>query len=70
MSLIGQIFNKALQKSIPVYIATVGNGYIRITSAISEEVKEAALSTIKQRFENGTLFNDDDLKQMEQLTIT
>ncbi|KAL1882885.1 hypothetical protein Daus18300_000523 [Diaporthe australafricana] len=34
MSLIGQVFNKALQKNISVYISESGEGYKRLTSAI------------------------------------
>lgn len=70
MSLIGQVFNRVLQKHIPVYISESGEGFIRITSAISQNVKDAALTKIKLPFENGTLFKDDDLKYMERLTIT
>lgn len=70
MSLIGHVFNKALQKNIPVYIAESGPGFIRITSAICQNVKDSALALLKERFENGTLFKDDDLKRMEKLTIT
>lgn len=70
MSLIGEAFNKILQKNIPVYIAKSGDGYVRITSAISPAAKQVALNYVKERFENGTLFKDDDLKQMESLTIT
>ncbi|EKV04070.1 hypothetical protein Pdw03_1641 [Penicillium digitatum] len=70
MSLIGQVFNKVLNKNIPVYIATSGNGFIRWTSVIDQAVKDVALATVKAPFESGKLFNDDDMRQMEQLTIT
>ncbi|KAF4770775.1 hypothetical protein HAV15_012832 [Penicillium sp. str.  len=70
MSLIGQVFNKILNKSIPVYIANSGNGYIRYPALIDQAVKEAALAKVKAPFESGKLFKDDDMRQMEQLTIT
>lgn len=70
MSLIGQVFNKIFNKSIPVYIANSGNGYIRYPALIDQAVKEAALAKVKAPFESGKLFKDDDMRQMEQLTIT
>ncbi|KAF2786081.1 hypothetical protein K505DRAFT_368534 [Melanomma pulvis-pyrius CBS 109.77] len=70
MSLIGQVFNKALSKSISVYITESGDGFKRLTGAIGQDVKEAALAKVKERFENGTLFKDDDMQQMERVTIT
>ena len=70
MSFIGQIFNKALRKNISVYISESGEGFKRITDAISTEVKSTALSKVKDRFESGRLFKEEDMKQMEQLTIT
>ncbi|GLI78837.1 hypothetical protein PoHVEF18_007158 [Penicillium ochrochloron] len=36
MSLIGYVFNKILSKNIPVYIATSGNGYIRLSNLIDQ----------------------------------
>lgn len=70
MSLIGQVFNKTLSKTISVYIAESGEGFKRLTGAIGQDVKEAALAKVKERFENGTLFKDDDMQQMERVTIT
>ncbi|KAJ6041574.1 uncharacterized protein N7446_010543 [Penicillium canescens] len=70
MSLIGHVFNKVLNKSIPVYIALSGNSYIRMPSVIDQAAKDAALAKVKEPFESGKLFKDDDMKQMEQLTIT
>ncbi len=70
MSLIGQVFNKALSKSISVYISESGEGFRRLTGTIGEDIGAAALAKVKERFENGTLFKDDDMKQMEQITIT
>ncbi|KAI9756596.1 MAG: hypothetical protein M4579_003774 [Chaenotheca gracillima] len=70
MSLIGQVFNKALSKSISVYITESGDGFKRLTGAIGQDVKEAALVKVKESFENGfengTLFKDDDMQQMER----
>jgi hypothetical protein len=70
MSFIGYAFNKVLQRNIPVYISESGPGFKRFTGIISQNVKSAALAKVKERFENGTLFRDDDLKLMEQLMIT
>lgn len=70
MSRIGQVFNKVLQKNIPVFLAESGEGYKRLTGVLGEDVKQAALAKIKEPFENGDLFKDDDLKSMEQLAIT
>ncbi|KAF2672886.1 hypothetical protein BT63DRAFT_450912 [Microthyrium microscopicum] len=66
MSLISQVFNKALSKSISVYITESGDSFKRLTSAIGQDVKEAALAKVKERFKNGTLFKDDDMQQMER----
>lgn len=70
MSRIGQVFNKVLQKDIPVFLTESGEGYKRLTGIIGEDVKQAALAKIKGPFESGDLFKDDDLKSMEQLSIT
>ncbi|CAG8019527.1 unnamed protein product [Penicillium nalgiovense] len=70
MALIGHVFNRVLNKYIPVYIAESGNGFIRLTAYIDQKVKDAAFATVKAPFENGKLFKDDDMKQMEQLSIT
>jgi hypothetical protein len=70
MSLIGKVFNRDLRKDIPLYIAEYGDGYKRLVGAISQDAKDAALQKIKERFESGALFKDDDMKQMEQLVIT
>ncbi|PYH46600.1 uncharacterized protein BP01DRAFT_18024 [Aspergillus saccharolyticus JOP 1030-1] len=67
---IGNVFNKALQKAIPVYIAESGEGYKRLTGVIAESVKNAALAKIKAPFEEGRLFKFEDMKEMHQLTIT
>jgi len=48
MSLIGQVFNKALSKSISVYIAESGDSFKRLTGAIGQDVKEAALAKVKE----------------------
>ncbi|KAF2260206.1 hypothetical protein CC78DRAFT_547690 [Lojkania enalia] len=48
MSLIGQVFNKALSKSISVYIAESGDGFKRLTGAIGQDVKEAAFAKVKE----------------------
>ena len=70
MSLIGRVSNKALGKNISVYISESGEGFKRVTGAISTKVKETAFSIVKDRFESGKLFNENDMKQMERLTIT
>lgn len=70
MSLIGQVFNKALQKNISVYISESGEGYKRLTGAIGATVKSAALSKVRERFEDGSLFREEDMKLMERVTIT
>lgn len=70
MSLIGQVFNKALQKNISVYIAESGEGYRRLTGSIGSGVQILALSKVKERFENGSLFKEEDMKLMERVTIT
>lgn len=69
MSLIGYIFNKLLQKNIPVYISESGPGFKHLTAAISQNVKIGPLAKVKEQFENGTLFKDHNLKLMEQLII-
>ncbi|KAM3086168.1 hypothetical protein ACMFMF_000124 [Clarireedia jacksonii] len=70
MSLIGQIFNKALSKNISVYISESGDSFKRLTGANGQDVKQMALSKVKERFENGSLFKEEDMKQMERVTIT
>ncbi|KAK2764425.1 hypothetical protein FQN54_009119 [Arachnomyces sp. PD_36] len=70
MSRIGYVFNKVLQKNIPVVLVESGEGYKRLTGVIGEEIKQAALAKIRGPFENGDLFKDDDLRSMEQLAIT
>ena len=70
MPLIGQVFNKALKKNISVYLSESGDGYKRLSGVIGAGVKSAALSKVKDRFENGSLFNEEDMKLMEQVTIT
>lgn len=56
MSFVGQVFNSALKKHIPVYISESGDGFIRLTGVISQSAKTAALAKVSERFENGTLF--------------
>ncbi|MCJ1223415.1 hypothetical protein MMC12_000056 [Toensbergia leucococca] len=70
MSLLGSVFNKALGRSINVYLAKEGSGYIRLTDVIDDAVKRAALNKTMAAFESGKLFNENDMKNMEQLTIT
>lgn len=69
-TLLGYVFNKTLSKSIPVYIAESGTGFKRLTGAIDTQVKNLALSKTKAAFEEGKLFTDDDMKAMEQITIS
>ena len=70
MSYIGSVFNKALGKSIKVYLSNEGAGFRRLTGAIQQEAKDAALEKTKSAFEDGKLFKEDDMKNMEQITIT
>jgi hypothetical protein len=70
MSLIGQVFNRAVSKNISVYISESGDGYMRLTGAISQRLKNRALAVVKDRFENGTVFKEEDMRQMARLTIT
>lgn len=61
---------RIVRKNISVYISDSGHGFRRLSGAIGQEIKDAALLKVKERFENGTLFKDDDMKQMEKVTIT
>ncbi|KAL8755989.1 MAG: hypothetical protein Q9184_004637 [Pyrenodesmia sp. 2 TL-2023] len=70
MSQIGHVLNKALNKQIPVVIAESGDGFKRLTGVIDSAIKNNALAKVKERFENGSMFKDDDMKQMERLQIT
>ncbi|KAH8714084.1 hypothetical protein GQ44DRAFT_776087 [Phaeosphaeriaceae sp. PMI808] len=58
MSLIGQVFNKALSKNISVYLSESGDGF------------KPALQKVKCSFESGALFKDDDMKLMERVVVT
>lgn len=69
MSLLGYVFNRAANKQIPVYLMTHGPGFWRPTGVISDEVKDLALSKIKNAFEGGHLFKENDMKSMERLDI-
>ncbi|OJD12622.1 hypothetical protein ACJ73_09320 [Blastomyces percursus] len=69
-TLLGYVFNKALSKSIPVYITESGPSFKRLTGAIDTQVRNLALSKIKAAFEGGKLFTDDDMKAMERITIS
>ncbi|OCL03993.1 hypothetical protein AOQ84DRAFT_417442, partial [Glonium stellatum] len=64
------VFNKALNKNISVYLSESGDGYKRLTGAIGAGVKSAALSKVKERFENGSLFKEEGMKLMERVTVT
>ncbi|KAJ5908738.1 hypothetical protein N7495_001420, partial [Penicillium taxi] len=74
--LIGHTFNKALKKMIPVFIATtLPTRYpdvilVRPVDVIAEQVKVRALAMVKDRVENGKVFNDNDLMRMERVVIT
>jgi len=70
MPYIGKVFNKATSKSIDVLISESGDGFKRLTGAISQDAKNAALAKVKERFESGSLFKDDDMKQMDKLVVT
>lgn len=70
MSLIGQVFNKALSKNISVYFSESGDGFKRIPGAIDQALKAAALQKVKRSFESGALFKDDDMKLMERVVVT
>ncbi|KAH6712737.1 hypothetical protein BKA61DRAFT_607694 [Leptodontidium sp. MPI-SDFR-AT-0119] len=70
MSLIGHVFNRALSKNIAVYVSESGEGFRRPAGAINHDVKDAALAKVNDSFESGKLFKDDDMMQMEQVTIT
>ncbi|KAF2452534.1 hypothetical protein BDY21DRAFT_260342, partial [Lineolata rhizophorae] len=63
-------FNSAASKTIDVVISESGPGFKRLTGAISQDIKDAALAKAKERFESGNLFKSDDMKQMDKLVIT
>ncbi|KAH7388829.1 hypothetical protein BKA66DRAFT_569143 [Pyrenochaeta sp. MPI-SDFR-AT-0127] len=54
MSLIDQVFNKALSKNISVYLSEPGDEFKRIPRS----------------FESGALFKNDDMKLMERVVVT
>jgi hypothetical protein len=68
--LIGEVFNKALNKMIPVYLPTIWNDIKRVPEAVDPAVKAAALATVKIPFEAGNLFKPEDMKQIDELLIT
>jgi hypothetical protein len=67
---LGKVYNKATAKYIDVFISETGAGFMRLTGAISQDVKDAAFALVKERVENGVLFNDDDMKLMDKVEIT
>lgn len=69
MSLIGTVWNKVLSKSIKVYLASGGPGFMRLPEAIDQTAKDNALARLKAAFEAGKLFNDTDMGEMEKITI-
>ncbi|ODH35394.1 hypothetical protein ACO22_02917 [Paracoccidioides brasiliensis] len=70
-SLLDYVFNKALSKSIPVYITESGSGFKRLTGATDTQVRRnLALSETKAAFEGGKLFTDDNINAMDQITIS
>lgn len=69
MSSIGNVLNKATGKTIPVYLNTSGQGFIRPTGAISQSAKNLALAKVKAAFEDGKLFTDASMKTIERLDI-
>ncbi|PSN63616.1 hypothetical protein BS50DRAFT_678881 [Corynespora cassiicola Philippines] len=64
------VFNKATSKSIDDLISDSGEGFKRLTGAIGQDVKNAAFAKVKERFESGSLFKDDDMKRMDKLVVT
>jgi len=70
MTTLGYVFNKALNKNIPVKLLTNGPDFWRPSGAISQEAKNLALAKTKAAFEGGELFKDVDIKTMELFTIT
>lgn len=68
--LIGEVFNLALKKNIPVYLPTLWNGILRVPEVFDSTVKTAALATVKTSFESGKLFSLDDMEQIEEILIT
>ncbi|CAI7645474.1 unnamed protein product [Penicillium glandicola] len=68
--LIGEVFNKALNKKIPVYLPTIWNDIKRLPEVVDPAVKAAALTTVKIPFENGKLFKLEDMQQIDELLIT
>jgi hypothetical protein len=70
MSVLGNVFNKATGKIIPVYLTTSGRTFWRPTRIISQKAKNTAFEKTKAAFESGNLFKDDDMKNMTSLDIT
>ncbi len=70
MSYVGKVFNKATSRSIDVLISESGEGFKRLTGPISQEVKDAAFAKVKERFESGGMFKEEDMKEMEKLVVT
>ena len=62
MPYLGKVFNKALAKEISVYHSDTGSSFKRFDAGTSQNLKEAALAKIKGRFENGSVFNNDDME--------
>ncbi|KAK0635307.1 hypothetical protein B0T17DRAFT_612196 [Bombardia bombarda] len=56
-------------KNIAVLIAESGDGYRRLTDAISESVKIAALAKVKERFEGGSLFKESEGDQNAHYSV-
>ena len=70
MSFLGNVFNKAAGKSIPVYLTTSGPTFWRPTGTISQAAKDLAFAKTKAAFEAGSLFKDDDMKNIDSLKVT
>jgi hypothetical protein len=70
MSLMGQVFNKALSKNISVYLSESGDRFKRIPGGIDQALKAAALQKVKRIFESGALVKDDDMKLMKRVVVT
>ncbi|KAK2802403.1 hypothetical protein FQN50_007401 [Emmonsiellopsis sp. PD_5] len=69
-TLLGYVFNKALSKNIPVYFADSAPGFKRLPGVIDSQVGNLTLAKTKVAFEGGKLFTDEDMKAMEQITVT
>lgn len=70
MSSLGQVWNRALGRYINVELSTSGPGWARLSGAISQKYKDAALAKVKAAFEDEKLFKEADMKQMDKLVVT